>query len=674
MAYAKKEMWSEALADATKTVFLAPNWPRGYQRKGAALFALGKYSDAKFAYQKGINLAPLDQGLRAGLAQVVEKEQGSFLKEQQEKLEQMKRDEEERAKKELEKQKLEIEFKQLGVAKLRSLLASHNIDYSHCLEKSEMVSLCLEHNLTPTGEGPDAQKPLSNSSNTSVPKTTESSSPGEGNGTTENVRMTSSPPNGNGSTYSVGNQSNTTTTATSTIPTATTTNTSTNTSSTTTTPTTVTNSYPGGSGSYPMASSFPSSVNPYGATASGFPARKEEKGKEEKGKEDKGKEEKGKEEKGKEEKGKEEKGKEEKGKEEKGKEEKGKEEKGKEEKGKDEDEINYYDILGIDKKASAAEIKKAYYKKAKDCHPDKTEDPRAEEQFKLISEAYTILSDEEKRKRYDKYGRKAVQGGGGEADPSMLFRMIFGGGTFDDVFGELSMITMMTMDPEQQAGKTEEEILTEINKKMEDQRVALEDSLCKKLDGRLEGDKTWDFLQADTVEKLEAPGGPALLDCIGYVYISEAKKAMGRFLGVEKLIAGMEEKSHNMKQTFSIVSSMVKLQQAQRELEKRGETLDDRTASEVMNHGLDTMWKLGKMEIEKTCRTVCQAVLAKDKKLRKKRCVALRELGELYRVIAKRIKKETGNAGTFKDFVQNAQEGGAGGSAPSGGDAGGPTI
>lgn len=49
---------------------------QGYQRKGAALFALGRASDAKYAYQKGISLAPMDQQLRAGLAKVMEQEQG----------------------------------------------------------------------------------------------------------------------------------------------------------------------------------------------------------------------------------------------------------------------------------------------------------------------------------------------------------------------------------------------------------------------------------------------------------------------------------------------------------------------------------------------------------------------------------------------------------------------
>eukprot|EP01126_Amoeba_proteus_P054003 TRINITY_DN6610_c0_g1_i7.p1 TRINITY_DN6610_c0_g1~~TRINITY_DN6610_c0_g1_i7.p1 ORF type:complete len:174 (+),score=45.36 TRINITY_DN6610_c0_g1_i7:274-795(+) len=151
---------------------------------------------------------------------------------------------------------------------------------------------------------------------------------------------------------------------------------------------------------------------------------------------------------------------------------------------------------------------------------------------------------------------------------------------------------------------------------------------------------------------------------------------MGRFLGMGSLIAGIEERRHNIKQTFSIVSSMVKLQQAQREMEKRGETLDDQTASDVMTHGLDTMWKLGKMEIEKTCRSVCQAVLAKDKKLRKRRCLALKELGEIYKGMGKRVMKETGTAGSFKDFVQNAQEGGPGvgpgGPAGRGAGPGGP--
>ena len=67
--------------------------------------------------------------------------------------------------------------------------------------------------------------------------------------------------------------------------------------------------------------------------------------------------------------------------------------------------MEYYQILGVAKTASASEIKKAYRKLALKFHPDKNQgDKAAEEKFKEISEAYAVLSDTEKRKQYDTYG------------------------------------------------------------------------------------------------------------------------------------------------------------------------------------------------------------------------------------------------------------------------------
>lgn len=66
---------------------------------------------------------------------------------------------------------------------------------------------------------------------------------------------------------------------------------------------------------------------------------------------------------------------------------------------------DYYKVLGIDKKASAADIKKAYRKLAVKYHPDKNPDDKlAEEKFKELNEAYEVLGDEEKRKKYDEFG------------------------------------------------------------------------------------------------------------------------------------------------------------------------------------------------------------------------------------------------------------------------------
>src|SRR5688572_20023607 len=74
---------------------------------------------------------------------------------------------------------------------------------------------------------------------------------------------------------------------------------------------------------------------------------------------------------------------------------------------------NYYDILGISKNATSKDIKKAYIKLSKEVHPDKVKNQddyqKANDNFSKISEAYTILSDSEKRKIYDKYGAEGLE-------------------------------------------------------------------------------------------------------------------------------------------------------------------------------------------------------------------------------------------------------------------------
>lgn len=103
---------------------------------------------------------------------------------------------------------------------------------------------------------------------------------------------------------------------------------------------------------------------------------------------------------------------------------------------------DYYEILGLTREASANEIKSAYRKLAMQYHPDKNSgDKVAEDKFKEISEAYSILSDPQKRRQYDQFGKAGMRGGGGfggfeggYVDPFDIFREVFGGG-FGDIFG-----------------------------------------------------------------------------------------------------------------------------------------------------------------------------------------------------------------------------------------------
>ncbi len=75
---------------------------------------------------------------------------------------------------------------------------------------------------------------------------------------------------------------------------------------------------------------------------------------------------------------------------------------------------DYYEILGVSKGADEGEIKKAYRKMALKYHPDKNPgDKEAEEKFKEAAEAYEVLSDSNKRARYDQFGHAGMNGGGG---------------------------------------------------------------------------------------------------------------------------------------------------------------------------------------------------------------------------------------------------------------------
>ena len=98
---------------------------------------------------------------------------------------------------------------------------------------------------------------------------------------------------------------------------------------------------------------------------------------------------------------------------------------------------DYYETLGVNKSASAAEIKKAYRKMAIKYHPDKNpDDATAEAKFKEAAEAYEILSDDNKKARYDQYGHAAFdgpQGGGGFGGGGMNMEDIFS--QFGDIFG-----------------------------------------------------------------------------------------------------------------------------------------------------------------------------------------------------------------------------------------------
>ena len=111
--------------------------------------------------------------------------------------------------------------------------------------------------------------------------------------------------------------------------------------------------------------------------------------------------------------------------------------------------VDYYKILGVDKTIPQKDVKKAYLKRAKQFHPDlHPDDPKAQAKFQALQEAYNVISDPEKRKKYDQYGEQWKQaeqfqgfgGGAGGGNPFGGFDFSgfgSGGGGFSDFFENL---------------------------------------------------------------------------------------------------------------------------------------------------------------------------------------------------------------------------------------------
>lgn len=273
------------------------------------------------------------------------------------------------------------------------------------------------------------------------------------------------------------------------------------------------------------------------------------------------------------------------------------EEKGKEkgeEKGEEKDEgkdgrklPDLYAVLDVPRDATKSQITRAYYNLAKKYHPDKNPgDAVAEERFKLISEAYQILTDPEKREYYDKYGTVKEEDDG---DDELMFfveviRSLFGAGSFCDYFytpfinpdSRDDFEDIFSDDPERVKKKNEEaakdsEILSSLNIVDEDDEALeikpdddgatkekkrlltrihrMARKYLKKLvkivrSGALRDKKKRGPLFAEAAELADAPGGPELLSLLGYILAQEGSINDKSFLSAPTWISEIKRERH----------------------------------------------------------------------------------------------------------------------------------
>eukprot|EP01095_Lingulamoeba_sp_RSL-Kostka_P007934 TRINITY_DN2590_c0_g3_i2.p1 TRINITY_DN2590_c0_g3~~TRINITY_DN2590_c0_g3_i2.p1 ORF type:complete len:238 (-),score=98.85 TRINITY_DN2590_c0_g3_i2:38-751(-) len=195
----------------------------------------------------------------------------------------------------------------------------------------------------------------------------------------------------------------------------------------------------------------------------------------------------------------------------------------------------FYDVLGISPDATKSQIKKAYFLKARKYHPDKNPDnPDAEEKFKEIGQAYEVLSDEEMRERYHRFGKEGI--GEVNIDPRQVFLYLFGGGKFDNIIGVLNMLNM---DEEAMSQSDDKQSLVD-EEQVKQLKEALEERLSLWMQGRAEKFKTKVREEAEELQKESF--GIELLHHIGNIYENEANQHNKGFLRIPGLVAEVKEK------------------------------------------------------------------------------------------------------------------------------------
>jgi len=350
----------------------------------------------------------------------------------------------------------------------------------------------------------------------------------------------------------------------------------------------------------------------------------------------------------------------------------------------------YYDLLGVSTNADENQIKKAYYKKARICHPDKNPgDEEAKARFQELGKAYQTLSDSQLRAAYDRDGKS--EGNDSEmtnnVDAFVFFNVMFGSALVEPYIGELwiagqadSMMKDQSMQAPIDESLPEEEkqkLIYERYRKMKEgdelkqrgRQAKCAKNLLERINPFVNGNlREEDFVagcreEADRIA--EGAFGELYMMTIGYSLMVSAEEYIGfktSFLGLGGHAARTKQNASSFGANVKLIGAgfkalgagsraMAEAENLQKKAEETGEELDASAAAEMaeaLDDSLPTFlefaWAVNKKDIQSTIKAVCKKLFddssGKDntKELRLKRAEAVKILGREFLVVGKQAK------------------------------------
>jgi len=373
----------------------------------------------------------------------------------------------------------------------------------------------------------------------------------------------------------------------------------------------------------------------------------------------------------------------------------------------------YYDLLGVSTNATQTEIKKAYYRKARNVHPDKCpDDPEAAQKFQQLGTAYQTLFDEQKRAAYDKNGKPETGSSEieNEIDANIFFNVMFGSALVEPYIGELWIATTAGSVMKDAADQQHEQMMMEgvestkefarstdtglagLRQRHREAKCAI--NIRERIQSYVIGSVTKEEFSAECREEAEKIGkgayGATFLTTMGQAMLWEADEHLGfqsSFLGIEGHVARTKKTIKSMNNNATLVGAGIKaarvgrkaykdLEEAQnaqkrsieasgedpKPLTKEEEIAQAKLAGETLEQSLpvilELVWAINVKDISQTIKHSSKKLYsdaAVELPVRAKRAEAMRILGKNFFVVGKEMGGLTPKATDTKDIKARAE-------------------